>query len=1122
MGGTDRSKVATRSLQLRLLGAPRLILPEAEHALERRDAALLALLVIDGPTPRARAAALIWPDADDEHARNNLRQRLFRLNRLAGRDIVVPEGVLRLAPEVEHDLSTLSDRSAIDPETGAGELLGKLDYADCSELAEWVQVARERWRSARRDALAEAASRFESEGQIARALLYAERLVADDPLHEHAHRRLMRLHYLRGDRGAALAAFERCREVLESELGAAPGRETLDIAALIESSSPLPGTAPKPAGPAPLAVLRPPRIVGREAEWRAIERACAESRVVLVCGEPGIGKTRLLTDFANSQPRASVFGARPGDARVPYSLLARLLRGLAETRGAPWGDWVRGELARLVPELGAAPGRALEPLRLRQAVAEAFGLWCGDSTLLVVDDLQFADEASLELLSNLAGPGTLRANWLLGTRTSEIPAAIANWLAADAEADAPLRIDLGPLSMPAIEALLESLAIPGLDAAGLAGPLARHTGGNPMFILETLRALLARGSTQINPSARLPAPANIGQLIERRLTQLSPAALKLARVAALAGQDFGADLSAAVLRQHPLDLSEAWSELEAAQVIRDNGFAHDLIFEATLHSVPPAIAAVMHGAIASFLEARNGAPARIAHHWLAASEWHKAATQFNAAARASFNASRYPEAGALFLRAAECFERAGAEPEQHTALQEVAGCLLKAFDLIGAREVAEQLQRIALDEAQRGWALDRLIDILNMSRADDRAAETAAMQMRQCGVATDQPWMVFNATRKLAVTLAHQNRFDDALALLDSQSAWIDRNLHEWNVHVWFCDHAYVLDLADRRDDAIAAYRRAETLARKHENWSVVYAALRNLALVQSWAGNLTHAARYSDEAVLFSGRLGDALVERNPRDASRRAAVLRDVGRFSEALALLRAAHADLLRGGSPYWLAYCADQLALLYAIVGQPGRARELLAASPPQSPPEAYVSRWLAQSRVARAGNWTVPRWDDSIDAAVKDLACPARWRLLALLERTYQGETADALSWCRQVEAEARERELDGIRLHALARAAAIAADSGKRAAAGDWSRRAESLVNRCSPTGMTAAEFFWCTHRGLDLAGESDEALLALKRAVEWIEQSALPNVPDEFCDSFLNRNPVNRAVITLASRRHR
>jgi DNA-binding SARP family transcriptional activator len=131
-------------LQVFLVHSPRLALADGRTlALERKDAALLALLAIEGPTPRARAAALLWPDVDGDAARNNLRQRLFRLRRTAGRDVVDADNVLRLADGIAHDLAAVGERLQGDPAAAQGELLGSLDYTDLGEMGEWVQAARE-------------------------------------------------------------------------------------------------------------------------------------------------------------------------------------------------------------------------------------------------------------------------------------------------------------------------------------------------------------------------------------------------------------------------------------------------------------------------------------------------------------------------------------------------------------------------------------------------------------------------------------------------------------------------------------------------------------------------------------------------------------------------------------------------------------------------------------------------------------------------------------------------------------------------------------------------------------------------------------------------------------------
>ena len=639
-------------IRLQLLGEPTLDLGSESFPLERKDAALLALLAIDGVTGRSKAAALLWPDVDDDAARNNLRQRLHRLRKRAGRDVALTAGdTLRLADGVSHDLSGVAETLAQGVANATGELLGSLEYADCDQLEEWLQAAREQWRATRRNALAEIAAKLEREGQIALALQYGERLLADDPLREHAHRQLMRLHYLRGDRAAALAAFERCRDLLKRELATAPGKETLELAALIESSDALPSPAPVAKS---VSVLRPPRLVGRDAEWNELEVAWQNGRLALVCGEPGIGKTRLLSDFVARHDGAIVIGARPGDERVPFALLARLLRAVTQRFTPILEDWAKAELSRLLPELGAAPESKLQPLRLQRAVSQAL-LMAGKAglTACAIDDSHFADDASAESLLALTAEEK-HVRWLVGVRTAEMPRRLLEWLERT-ESNEVARIDLAPLDVSAIETLLVSLALPDFDAHAWAEALARHTGGNPLFILETLSAVLAQDATALRGGvALLPAPGSVGQLIERRLHKLSRDALRLARVAALAGQDFSVELAARVLGAHPLDLAEGWHELEVAQIIRadreSSAFAHDLILEATLRSVPKAIAKVLHRDIAADLTARDGQPEHVAHHWFAAGEKHKAAEQFAAAARRCFDASRFGEAAPCTAR----------------------------------------------------------------------------------------------------------------------------------------------------------------------------------------------------------------------------------------------------------------------------------------------------------------------------------------------------------------------------------------------------------------------------------------------------------------------------------------
>ena len=301
----------------------------------------------------------------------------------------------------------------------------------------------------------------------------------------------MRLHYLRGDRAAALAAFDRCCDVLERTLGVAPDAETEALRARIAAQQP----AGRPAQPRPLpvSVLRPPRLIGRDAEWQRLHADWSAGAAEPASpARPASARAGWCSDFAQAEPGALAVDARPGDARVPHTLLSRLLRAAA---GAPARaarrPRSRGELAHLLPELGtAAPRRRRRQraLRRRGRVAAAPGRRPKAWRALVVDDLQFADAASVEAMQQLAGAG-LGLRWIVAFRAARAGAGGADrsTTACSSAHGARLQV-LQPLAAEQVGVLIDSLGVAALEAERLAPALARHTGGNPLFAARDAEA----------------------------------------------------------------------------------------------------------------------------------------------------------------------------------------------------------------------------------------------------------------------------------------------------------------------------------------------------------------------------------------------------------------------------------------------------------------------------------------------------------------------------------------------------------------------------------------------------------------------------------------------------------
>lgn len=450
-----------------------------DTAFSRRSAALIAYLALEGPTARSRLAGLLWPDSLEATARNNLRQALRRLRQLGQGPLLSGADPLRLIDPPEVD--------------AALDLLCPHDYDDLPDFDDWRLAALERRRAARVVALRSEVRTLEAAGELWAALDLTGVWLDLDPVSEDAHRHRIRLHHLLGDRAGALAAYHGCQTTLHRELGLGPAPETVALACEVER-----GVLPAPARRMlPLAVQRPPRLIGREAVWETMERAWAERKGVVVSGEPGIGKTRLLRDFAVAHGQQVVLHGRPGDWLVPYSTHAR--NGAALLREFPdlqLPGWVRREFARLVPSLGDAPppiASDADRLRFYQAVAEVMRLAVAAGlAVLAFDDLQFMDTASVTLgeyvLAAYLGDEGRRLQVVYAYRTGELSAELEAHIDTQVAAGLVVRVELLPFSVQEILELLDSLGLPAVSAK--AADIALASRGNAGAALDRVRQLL--------------------------------------------------------------------------------------------------------------------------------------------------------------------------------------------------------------------------------------------------------------------------------------------------------------------------------------------------------------------------------------------------------------------------------------------------------------------------------------------------------------------------------------------------------------------------------------------------------------------------------------------------------
>ena len=1119
------------SLHLRLSQVPEVLRPDGQRLpLAPRDAALLAWLALEGPTPRARLASLLWPDSAPEAARNTLRQRLHQLRRQFEDPLVDGQARLALAETVTHDLH------------GSDGLLEGSGVEIAGEFGPWLAQQRERRQGRRLQGLAGRAESAEAAQDWPAALALAQELLHLQPLSEEAHQRLMRLHYLAGDRAAALLAFDRCEKRLKDEVGARPSAATLALLATVES----PGSAaapPPPLAGVPPSVLRPPRVFGRDAQVTALAEGWAADQVVALIGEAGMGKSRLFQEFAALHPGTVHAAARPGDMGVPFATLARLLRAVAARPQATdlleREPATRREVARVVPELAAGSATAAgegQRLVLQGALARLLQAQPALAGLLV-DDLHFADEASLEMLLALLGEEPVQGpgsgpRWALAWRPAE--AATPLHAFADALADqAALRpVPLLPLSESDLAALVDSLCLPGVRGAALAAGLHQRTGGNPLFVLETLKQAWVEGQLRDMPgdagptALTLPRPVSVTRLIERRVAQLSAGALALARVAAIAGVDFGVPLAEHVLQVPAMRLADAITELEAAQVLRGDQFAHDLVAEAVHGGVPATVARHTHAQVAQWLQQHGGEPARVAGHWIAAGQPLQALPWLQQAAGAARGAVRHRE----YIQFLET--KAGIE-EEAGQLQEAFDSLLPAtqertnvgLPLPDGLAVCDRLDRLARTPRQRVQA--GLLRAGVHALAGSPAGIAGGLATLTAAQALDDEQLTMHVHSELAKSFTVAGECALALHHQSQCMAWFEAQGSLQERATGHGGMALALDNLGRGEEARPHHASALALALQAGDLQQASVAAANHARNRVFSGDLEAA----DQSFVQSAQLLGAYEHRSshlPMVHLLRSMVLGHLGRYEEALD-----HAELAiettQARRSAHLELAQLRLAACWWHLGQWTRLKQTLALLP--DPAQAIPTVRVGQARLGWSyvqahglGGAVRQQALKTLHEALAALADVRRpdLRLPLLLDLAGTAEDADpadALNAARQVAGQAAALGYRNVALAAHLRAAELATPWDPRQARREALAALELHRQSVRTTALLPAATWLLPAQALAAAGDRAHAADVAAEGRAWLQDTVSRHVAAPWRAGFLEHNPVNRDLLALASR---
>ena len=692
----------TSSLEIQLFGTPRLVLNDHNvDGLRRKNCALIYYISAqERQSTREKLLAFFWPDHERSSAQAILRTMIHDLRKHLRDAFQADDQIISLSPDTFIDVKVFS--AALDspsPDLGnltaaltlyKGDFLEGFSLPDSPQFDDWIASEQERYRLMAMNGFAGLARLHEEQRNYPTALEAMRRALAFNPFQEELQRNFMRLLYLNGDRTGVIQQYESLRKLLDEEMGVLPMPETralydslindtftLPPAEKISRFSPVSKPADKPLLP----------FMGREAELETLKGHLGSGKLILLEGEPGIGKTRLITELITSKTQGSTSAlvlrgtSHELEQRLLYQPIVDALRKLLAR--PDWKSLFMGlnleplwitELSRLLPELLTrfphvpAPVPPADESRLWEALLRFFrGVSHLGEVWLFLDDLHWADAATIAWLGYLIRHNPSQSlNVLATSRPLEGHTDLIKLLQALTREGRLVKIQLSVLPESAMQKM--AVVLSQKHNEQLSGWLIKNAEGNPFFITELVR--YARGIGLLKKDGALdmelldlsPAiPATIQNLVQSRLLKLSENARQVLHVSAIIGREFDFELVRQVSSFSESDTLDAIEELQAAHLIdplpEDKyTFDHSLTLEVSLNDINETRRHLIHRKVAEALESiyqsdLDPVSGLITRHFLSGNLPDRAKTYAFRAGRFASNLAAWGEAIAFFEQA---------------------------------------------------------------------------------------------------------------------------------------------------------------------------------------------------------------------------------------------------------------------------------------------------------------------------------------------------------------------------------------------------------------------------------------------------------------------------------------